>query len=482
MDDDSSMRLVMAAALEKAGFRVCEADNGRVALAVVEERCPDLVVLDVVMPELDGFATCRALRERYSGEHLPILMVTGLDDIDAIHQAFEVGATDFIAKPINWTVLGYRVRYLLRASAMTRELEKSEANLKIALAEAEAARDRIDGILKSVVDGLVVTDARYRIVLMNRAAEDLLGVRLSDVIDCSVNDAIRIDALRDQLLGKRKERGGKTDLEFQLRLPGRDKEQFIQARSGDVLNCEGGHRGTITILRDITREREVDQLKSEFISTAAHELTTPLTSVLGFTELLLEGGDLAPQEQKDHLGCIYEKAEKLSRIVDDLLDLSRIESGQLILLQKTRFDSRELIRNVIEPLRQQHPRWEWVSILPDASLPLHADHAKIGQVLENLIGNAIKYSPGGGAIKVQADATEDRVQVAVQDEGLGMSADQAARIFEKFYRADASNTAVEGLGLGMTIAKNIVEAHDGKIWVESEPGRGTTVTFTLHRG
>jgi len=137
---------------------------------------------------------------------------------------------------------------------------------------------------------------------------------------------------------------------------------------------------------------------------------------------------------------------------------------------------------VIEPLRQQHPRWEWVSILPDASLPLHADHAKIGQVLENLIGNAIKYSPGGGAIKVQADATEDRVQVAVQDEGLGMSADQAARIFEKFYRADASNTAVEGLGLGMTIAKNIVEAHDGKIWVESEPGRGTTVTFTLHRG
>jgi len=229
--------------------------------------------------------------------------------------------------------------------------------------------------------------------------------------------------------------------------------------------------------------RQGDRMKNEFISTAAHELRTPLCSVVGYAELLLEPetvGGLSEEQRHEFLQEIYDKAGALAKIVDDLLDISRIEAGFAVPLQKKTCDLGELVRREVGHLQLQAPGHRFELALPAAgAAAVLADRHKLVQVLENLIGNAIKFSPAGGTIRVSLEAAAGGFQVSVADEGIGMTPEQVARVFDKFYRADASDTATGGLGLGMSIVKQIVELHGGRIWVESEVGKGTTVRFTV---
>lgn len=236
----------------------------------------------------------------------------------------------------------------------------------------------------------------------------------------------------------------------------------------------------IVVLTDVTRERELDQMKSEFIATAAHELRTPLTSIIGFTELLLHEQSMEQARRHELLTIIDKKAGILERIVDDLLDLSRVEAGRVIHLDMNLTDIRALVASAVDAYRQEFPhhRFEldWPGPEPDKLL---IDPEKIAQVMENLLSNAVKFSPRGSLITVSGAVHASGVAVTVRDEGIGMSPDQKCRVFDKFYRADSSHTAIPGLGLGMAIAKAIVETHGGKIQVDSQKGLGTIFSFTL---
>jgi len=236
----------------------------------------------------------------------------------------------------------------------------------------------------------------------------------------------------------------------------------------------------VVALSDVTQERELDRMKSEFIATAAHELRTPLASVKGFSELLLNNSEFEEEERHEFLQIIFDKSEVLQSIIDDLLNLGRIESGRVIQLEKSSCDIESLIRSTLKMYRQEYPErafeCRWQEFPPTEIL---IDPNKIVQVLDNLISNAVKFSAGTSAITLRVRTTRDEIFIAVCDEGHGMNNEQIARAFERFYRADSSDSAVPGLGLGMAIAKGIVEAHGGRIWIESLPGVGTTVTFTL---
>jgi PAS domain S-box-containing protein len=357
--------------------------------------------------------------------------------------------------------------------------KRAEEKLKKALADAEEARDKIDAILKSVADGLIATDVENRIILMNRFAEDLLGVRLNEVFNKPIDAVIKEKSLKEGLAATLA--GETSQISLDLEMPSQDKGEVrvIQARTSVAQSKEGAKTGVmITILRDVTKERELDRMKSEFISTAAHELRTPLTSVIGFTELLLDS-EFDPLQQREFLSCIYEKAEVLSNIVDDLLDISRIESGRTIYFVKAPCDMNEAIRQLTAQYQKESNKHCFDVVLPEKPTEIIANRGKIGQVLENLLSNAVKYSPKGGLIRITGAANGGNYQTSVEDEGIGMTAEQTKRIFEKFYRADASNTAIGGLGLGMSIVKNIVEAHGGNIWVESQLDKGTKVTFSI---
>ena len=200
---------------------------------------------------------------------------------------------------------------------------------------------------------------------------------------------------------------------------------------------------------------------------------------MGYAELLLQLGHLPLPEQQEYLEKICEKAEVLAHIIDDLLDLSRIESGRLIALDRVPADLNELLRDVVEQYRQGSPGHTFRLQLLLEPVILAIDREKIHQVMENLLSNAVKYSPAGGTITVRTALVGNCFEIAVADQGIGMTSDQVERIFDKFYRADTSNTAIGGLGLGMTIVRKIVDGHGGEISVTSEKGRGTTVVVAL---
>ena len=269
---------------------------------------------------------------------------------------------------------------------------------------------------------------------------------------------------------------------MQVADPDTHETRMIQARTSPVRGSDGAGAGTVTLLRDVTREQMVDRMKNEFISIAAHELRTPLTAVLGYAELLADEpirGPFSPAQKQEFIGQILNRAEALERIINDLLDVGRIETGRPVIVEKVDCDLTELIRKAVAPYRVESRKHAFVLNLPAQPLVTALDPGKIGQVLDNLLSNAVKYSPAGGTIHIDCLTPTAGISVSIADEGIGMTPEQMEHMFDKFYRADASNTAVGGLGLGMGIAKGIVEAHGGRIYVESRLGQGSRVTFEL---
>jgi PAS domain S-box-containing protein len=247
----------------------------------------------------------------------------------------------------------------------------------------------------------------------------------------------------------------------------------------------------LLVIRDITTEKaaeqalvEMDRMKSEFISTAAHELNTPLSAMMGYAEFLHtpeEFGGFTEVQINDFIKEIYENGEALSRTIEDLLDISRIESGKPIPLVLQKTDFMKVLSNRLKSFMTHDLGHTYRLDLPSKTVQskLLFDRHRINQALDNLLSNAMKYSPEGKDIVLKAREGKDGWEIRVEDQGLGMNAEQLNRIFDKFYRADASDTSISGLGLGMSIVKQIVEAHGGSLRVESVEGKGTTAIFTL---
>lgn len=228
--------------------------------------------------------------------------------------------------------------------------------------------------------------------------------------------------------------------------------------------------------------RRLDTLKNEFISIAAHELRTPVATIMGYTELLSDQdmiGSFSEEQKEAFLKEVYLSGEQLDKIVDDILDVSHIESGQRLPLYKEPASIKELLGKILKRLSLRSSRHVILEVSDEVPEKFEFDEHRVDQVVENLLSNAIKYSSAEDSIKIIVEADERRCTVAVIDSGIGMSDEQQAHIFDKFYRADYSNTAVRGLGLGMSIVRQIIDDHDGTIWVRSQLGEGTRVCFSL---
>ncbi|ANU28153.1 ATP-binding protein [Planococcus versutus] len=253
-------------------------------------------------------------------------------------------------------------------------------------------------------------------------------------------------------------------------------ERVIDVYSAAVV-VDKEKTGTIFVHRDITREHEVDKMKSELVSTVSHELRTPLSSVLGFTELLLNK-QLKPEKQERYLKTIYKEAMRLTNLINDFLDLQRMESGDQV-YRMEKLSLNEIIIETVEKFRTQstHP----IILVDDASdVVVLGDHDRIAQVLMNLIGNAIKFSPLGGNITISLKNDLGSLRVTIQDEGIGIPVEDIPKLFSKFQRIDnSSRRKIGGTGLGLAISQEIILQHDGKIWIESQEEQGTQIHFEL---
>ncbi len=272
---------------------------------------------------------------------------------------------------------------------------------------------------------------------------------------------------------------------------GKIREYIATARP--FRDVDGRLIGMVESFQDITdikqAERaliEADRMKSEFISLAAHELNTPLSVIMGYSEFLSdkkEFGSFSEEQTRDFLREIHDRGEALRHIIDDLLDISRIESGNPLPLDTRPHDLLEILASKVRVFQPFEKRRSVRLVLPESPKDsiVMVDRHRINQALDNLLSNAAKYSPEGTEITVSAREMADGWEIRIKDQGVGMTAEEVKRVFDKFYRANASNTAISGLGLGMSVTRNVVEAHGGTIRVESAKGSGTVVTITLPR-
>lgn len=359
---------------------------------------------------------------------------------------------------------------------------QAQAALSAALSELRADREKLDGILRSVPDGVLVTDSQLNVLHMNRAAEVLMGKKLDEV----VGQPLRRISEEVNFLRKVSQRlnVSAVDQTFDFELPGEDPQtpRVFQTRISQFISKASASPGTVLLISDVTREREIERMKSAFLGMAAHELNTPLTTIIGYSELLTSrdtAGKFDAQQQRECLLLIHDKALALGRLIDDLLDISRIESGRPLTLSYEEFDLVELVREILPAHVAVSDKHQFELSLPDGAALLCADRGRLAQVLDHLVSNAIKYSPAGGRIGLMLAAHDDHYELQVSDEGIGMTQEQVAHIFDRFYRVDSTNTAVQGAGLGMSIVRHVMLAHHGNVQVESRFGQGTLVRLTL---
>lgn len=336
--------------------------------------------------------------------------------------------------------------------------------------------DELISILFSMVEGVVATDSTGRISFINPAAERIFKLETRFALGKYPREVWREFELVE-LFHQVFVTGKPQTLELKMEPPLKKylKLEVIPIR----LTEEDEYHGVLAMVRDLTRLRHLERVRTDFVANVSHELRTPITSIKGFVETILDGGLENKEASMRFLTIIYQETDRLSRLVSELLDLSRLESGQTE-LKRTRLFMAPLVEEVRQTLQGRMADKNLSFSVELGPSPVWADEEQIREVLLNLIDNAIKYTPADGSITVQEKNHGDYMEFVVSDTGLGIPNENIPRIFERFYRVDrARSREVGGTGLGLSIVKHIIERHGGKVWVESEPGKGSSFHFSL---
>lgn len=346
--------------------------------------------------------------------------------------------------------------------------------LQEAQSTTEAERRKLDSVLSNMTDGVIATDRKGRIILINDPALELLHISRDITLGRPIASVLGIDqeySFEDLI-----HMNDAVNLNFSTA----DAPYILRANFSVIQKETGFINGLITVLHDITEQEKIEMDRREFVSNVSHELRTPLTTMRSYLEALADGAWKDENIAPTFLNVTQTETERMIRLVNDLLQLSRMDSSDYELNQDivlfNSFFNRIIDR--FEMSKSDKVRFE--RLFPEASYYVEIDTDKVTQVIDNIISNAIKYSPDGGNIRFGFTAQEDMLKVMISDDGMGIPKENVGRIFERFYRVDRARArSMGGTGLGLAIAREMIEAHGGKIWAESEEGHGTTVFFTL---
>ena len=330
-------------------------------------------------------------------------------------------------------------------------------------------------LFNSMLEGLLLLDRNRKIYLANRAFKNLFGLKV-ELRGKTILEALRVHEL-DDLVNQVEAKG--QVLNYELKLPDLS-ERWLQVNAAAISNSTGEREGTILVFHDLTRLKQLERTREEFVANVSHELRTPLSLIKGYVETLLDGARNNPEVAERFLKIIERNTQRLDLLIQDLLTISALESERIKLVLQP-VDLRPLAEKVLADLtsRAENKLMELVNELPEFTA--NADANRVDQVLANLVDNAIKYGRVQGRVTIGGKPVEgDKVEIFVRDDGPGIPPESLDRIFERFYRVDKARSRDQGgTGLGLSIVKHIVQAHGGKVWVESEIGEGATFFFTL---
>lgn len=359
--------------------------------------------------------------------------------------------------------------------AVAASINRMADHLARQIDEARHEAQQLEAVMGSMVEGVLVLDLSGRIVLANPGFRELLGV-WGPVEGRSVLEVLRHIEI-DEVLTQARQESSPVIRDIEVR--GGKNRTVLTHAVGFPLS--GPRAGTVAVFHDVTEVRRVDRIRRDFIANASHELRTPLTSIQGFAETL-SSSKLSQQEMEPYLAVILRNARRMANLIDDLMDLSRIESGKTA-VDRTRVDVCRVARTLISDMAPRIARAGLDAGLVTQQAPeAWADRRAIEQILENLITNAIRYTDEGGTIRIEVHAKADLLEVTVADTGIGIPETSKDRIFERFYRVDAARSrAVGSTGLGLSITRHLVRAMGGTIRVESEIGVGSRFVFTVPR-
>ena len=359
--------------------------------------------------------------------------------------------------------------------ALAVSLNDSAARLDHAIRTLTEERNLSRAILDSMVEGVAVVNSEERLLFANKGFAEILELDAPPQPGRSLVEIVRqtelLEAVRAVLKGASRVQAEITT--------GTLRQRFFAATVASVMATENS--GAVVVLHDISDLRKLERVRRDFVANVSHEFKTPLTAIQGFAETLLAGAMDDPQNRIRFLQIILEHSRRLARLTDDLLELSKMDADRLD-LEVDRLSVRQFVQSCLETTQgSAADKHLQVSANLQESLPdIAADRRRLAEVLQNLLDNAIQYTPSGGKIAVSASSDGNEVTFTVSDTGIGIPQVDQPRIFERFYRVDvARSREVGGTGLGLSIAKHLVEAHGGRIWVESEVGQGSQFHFTV---
>ncbi len=447
---------------------------------MVKSEAYDLVLVDLMMPVMGGLELMEHVNQ--IDQDIIMIVVTGFATIETAVEAMKRGAYDYLPKPFSPDQLtavvnrGLEKRRLsLRAKTLMEERDQK-------LLEVANEKSKMHTIVNSMADGILVINMEKRLVLWNPAAMKMLNIDEHLEPGGDIREIIPHRALTDVIMKAFSTDSGRYTTvteEIEMRKP---DSRTLMVSVPRIRDEEGNELGVVSTLRDITKLKEVEQVKSQFVSMVTHELRAPLAAIEGYLTAYLTGavGD-DPKVNRQMLERARQRSHSLLDLVSDLLQYSRLESKR-VERKKEPIDISEIIVNTLELLKNQGVSKElkFQVDLPESLPPIEADRSEMEQILTNLISNAIKYNVKQGAVRVSARAGKGFLDIKVADTGIGIDEENLQNVFDEFFRVSGPHTRyTAGTGLGLSIVKKIVESYFGRIDVESELDKGTTFTVKL---
>ncbi|MBD3308665.1 response regulator [candidate division KSB3 bacterium] len=482
VDDQPEVVGSLLTQLEHGFGHICEieaAESADEALEVFQElRATDkqveIVITDEVMPGMPGSRLLEIIHQL--DPNVMTVMLTGQAGFDDVLYAVNhAELTRCIKKPWQYDDLKATVLDLLEKARLNREYQHLEQ-------QVVEEKNKAEAIVHSISDGIIVFEGDDRISLVNQACTEILRQSETDLIGKRIMDVVALKEFIELLMEASRQSDTVMSNELVLEHPKyAHQEMHLIATARTLRDKQGVPLGVVMVLRDVTQEKELRQMKANFLSTMSHELRTPLTSIIGTHELLLQGslGHLTP-EQREFITLSHQQGEILAELIQNLIDLANLEGHRLECLPGP-VNLPQLVHDTALPFQDlANAKGLQLSITIEPDLPLLlGDERKLKQMLNTLLSNALKFTEQG-TIHITVTRTDAMLQLSVADTGIGIRQEHLDKIFDTFFQVDDSSTReFRGSGLGLAICQAIVHAHNGQIWAESELGKGTTVHVTL---